>query len=198
VWAVAPLPDICCRTRAGDPDILPTGSRNRWRLVDGVSQHLNTATNGRPDGIVGYQKRVALLSDEGQRRFSGMARAKLESASELLSRSNLDKVCIRRHLDKSHRRYAEVPDWFLADTPEPSIHALGLEGLTGHHNSTPGERMIRSVWVPGDLPPCVATLDFRPEPRRQARIAKVDDSFQSKRLHLLAHVITQTIGSLRD
>jgi hypothetical protein len=117
----------------------------------------------------------------------------------MLSRSNLDKLCIGSYLDKSHRRYAEVPDRFLAHAPEASLLALRLEGFTGYENSTPGERMIRRVWVPGDLPPCVAALDFRPDPRRtRICMAKVDDSFQSKRLLLLAHVSTEAFGSVRD
>jgi len=59
-----------------------------------------------------------------------------------------------------------------------------------------GEQMKRSVGVPGDLSLGVATLDFRSQPRCQARIAKTDDPFQLKRFHLLAHVITLITGNL--
>src|SRR5207249_3864625 len=99
----APLPKICGRTRADDPEISPGKSRNRWRRLHSVSPDLDTATNGRPGRIVGYQKGVALLSDEGQHRLSGIACATLESPTEMMSPSNFYKLRIGRHFSESHK-----------------------------------------------------------------------------------------------
>jgi hypothetical protein len=61
--------------------------------------------------------------------------------------------------------------------------------------------MIRGLFVTGDLSPCVATLDLRPEELLSGDgvvAPGVDDPFSAKQLLLLAHVITETFGSLRD